>query len=202
MTSEMIAERLQRTGFCICPDFLSQQALRETRVDFDSIQNAGEFYRAGIGQGKHKQVHDLVRRDEIHWLDRNATNPIQSVLWEKFDSLRLAFNHTLFLGLGALEGHYATYPDGGFYGKHLDCFQNDNTRIVSLVLYLNQNWNPSNGGQLRLYHKDGSHRDIVPEGGAMVCFMSRESVHEVLPCHSPRYSFAGWFKREFHDNRF
>jgi SM-20-related protein len=194
MTHEMIAERLERTGLCICPDFISQQSLRETRADFDAIQKSGAFCRAGVGQGD-KQVHDLVRRDETHWLDRAAGNAVQSALFKKLDSLKVAFNHTLYLGLDVLEGHYAAYPDGGFYGRHLDCFHQDDTRVVSLVLYLNQDWKPGDGGQLRIYNKDESHVDVVPVGGTMVCFMSRESEHEVLSCHGPRFSFAGWFKR-------
>ena len=127
----MIAERLQRTGHCICTDFISQQSLLETRADFDALQEAGEFYRAGIGHGVNKQVQDLVRGDEIHWLDRVGANSVQSALWEKLDSLKLALNKKLYLGLGVLDGHYATYPNGGFYGRHLDCFKDNSARVVS-----------------------------------------------------------------------
>ena len=198
MTPEMVAEQLGRTGLCICPGFLSQKALCETRADLDAIQSAGGFYRAGTGKGVRKKVNDLVRRDEIHWLDRVLGNPVQSGLWEKLDSLKQALNRTLYLGLADFEGHYAVYPEGGFYRRHLDCFRKDDARKVSLVLYLNQDWKPSHGGQLRIYSssdsRDGSHVDVDPVGGTMVCFMSRESEHEVRLNYRPRFSFTGWFK--------
>lgn len=193
MSPEMIAEELGRTGLCICPDFLSQQTLRETQADFNLIHDANEFYRAGTGQGEQKQVRDLVRRDEIHWLDRKAQTPSQTVLWEKLDSLMPAFNRFLYLGLGELQGHYASYAEGGYYRRHLDCFKNDNSRIVSVILYLNKDWRPSDGGELRIHHTDKTYVDVAPIGGTMLCFLSREIEHEVLLCHSPRMSFAGWF---------
>lgn len=52
----------------------------------------------------------------------------------------------------------------------------------------------ADGGRLRVYG-GGSHVDVDPGGGTLVCFLSEEKEHEVLPSHAPRISFAGWFKR-------
>jgi SM-20-related protein len=194
MTPQMIAETLGQTGLCICPDFLSKQSVDATRADFEQIQKDGGLYRAGTGQGENRQVQDLIRRDEIYWLDRSVRTRVQSTLWKRLDALKLAFNQILYLGLGDMEGHYAAYPEGGFYKRHLDCFQNNNSRIVSIIVYLNPTWNASDGGQLRLYEKDNSHTDVIPLGGTMVCFLSRESEHEVLTSSRRRVSFAGWYR--------
>lgn len=193
MTARHIAERLGKTGYCVCPGFLSADSLRDTRGDLDRIKRAGHFHRAGVGQGRHLQSQNSVRRDEIFWLDRGLDNPIQELLWQKMDLLKRAFNRTLFLGLLNFEGHYAAYPEGGFYKRHRDCFRDDSDRMVSLVLYLNRDWKSHDGGRLRIF-SEHSHTDVDPVGGTMVCFMSRESEHEVLLSHEKRFSFTGWFK--------
>ena len=92
------------------------------------------------------------------------------------------------------EGHYTFYPEGGFYARHLDRFHKDNGRVVSFILYLNSSWQPEHGGYLRIYSSDNSYQDVPPKAGTLVCFLSAEVEHEVLPSFSPRYSFTGWFR--------
>jgi SM-20-related protein len=99
------------------------------------------------------------------------------------------------MGLTKFSGHYANYPIGGFYKRHLDCFQNNNSRLLSVILYLNPNWTTADGGKLRIYNQV-SHVDISPIAGTLVCFLSRESEHEVLLNNAIRQSFTGWFTNE------
>jgi len=193
VTPLAIAKKLNSTGLCICPDFFSLRQLNTTRDDLNGIHQNGLFKRAGTGHGDGKTMGDSTRSDEIHWLDRDTQNSAQSLLWRRVDALKVAFNHTLFLGLRNFEGHYAVYPKGGFYGRHLDCFRDGGDRVITFILYLNQNWLAVDGGRLRIHGAKGSHRDVDPEGGTMVCFMSADSEHEVLLNHSPRFSFTGWF---------
>ncbi len=192
MSLATISEELQQTGLSVWPDFLSAQALRDTRADFGQIQAAGGFVRAKTGQGDQAGIQDL-RRDEIHWLDRTTSTSAQAELWKKLDQMKQELNRSLFFGLTSFEGHYSSYGKGAFYRRHLDCFQNDDSRLVSFVLYLNQSWKAADGGQLRIY-SESSHTDVDPVGGTMVCFMSRESEHEVLESFASRLSFTGWFK--------
>ena len=46
-------------------------------------------------------------------------------------------NQSLFLGLNELEAHFAHYPAGSGYQRHLDSFQNSNLRRITIVVYLN-----------------------------------------------------------------
>jgi SM-20-related protein len=200
MTSKNIAVQLGRTGLCVCPGFLSAKALRNTADDFDSIRASGRFHRAGIGRGPLAEDQTGVRNDETFWLDRGKKSKAHFLLWRKLDLLKRAFNRSLFLGLTGFEGQYSAYPEGGYYGRHKDSFRDDSARIVSFVLYLNRDWRAAHGGRLRVYATElngtESHTDVDPIGGTMVCFMSGESEHEVLESHRPRFSLAGWFKRE------
>ena len=193
MRFQGIAEQLGKTGLCVWPAFLSPALLVAVRSDLQGIQENHEFHRAGTGKGSSKSGGDGVRRDETFWLERAASNPVQSQLWGLLDQLKQALNRTLFLGITDFEGHYAAYPAGGFYKRHLDTFRQDDARIVSFVLYLNEAWIPAQGGQLRVYSAD-EFTDVQPDGGTLACFLSRESEHEVLPCYATRLSFTGWFK--------
>ncbi|MGZ3742325.1 MAG: 2OG-Fe(II) oxygenase [Pseudobdellovibrionaceae bacterium] len=194
MTPLRIAEELGSTGLCVCANFLSLDFLNEIHNDLVSVKACGGFHRAGIGQGYKNQVQDKVRRDETFWLDRTFSNSAQAKLWNQIDTLQQALNRTLFLGLNDFEGHYASYAEGGFYKRHLDCFQKNKGRIVTLIIYLNKDWHESQGGQLRIYSRGDEHKDINPQGGTLVCFLSQELEHEVLQSHAIRYSFTGWFK--------
>ncbi len=188
-----IASSLAKTGVGICPDYLTPQELVELRSDLDSIYASGGFRRAAVGQGRQGLVRDTVRRDEVHWLDHQAKTKAQEKLWTKLESLKTAFNRQTFLGLRSFEGHYAVYPSGGFYSKHKDSLNLNNNRIVSLILYLNLNWQREDGGCLRM-HGEHNQEDIEPIGGKLVCFLSEEVEHEVCLSLQTRSSFTGWFK--------
>jgi SM-20-related protein len=113
---------------------------------------------------------------------------------QQLNSLRIFLNRENYLGLNDLELHAAIYPENSFYKKHRDNFKNSNQRIVSVILYLNIDWNSNDGGQLRLYLPKKS-IDIEPIGGRLVVFLSEDFPHEVLTTHQERYSLTGWFRR-------
>jgi len=66
-----------------------------------------------------------------------------------FEQLRLQLNRDLFLGLFELESHYAWYPPGAAYARHVDQPYGRSARRVSLVLYLNENWDQHAGGDCK-----------------------------------------------------
>jgi SM-20-related protein len=97
-----------------------------------------------------------------------------------------------------LEAHLAVYPPGSGYGIHVDRFSDDDARVVSVVLYLNDAWRPEDGGCLRLHLGDAgsaTSRDIAPRAGTLAVFLADRFPHEVLPARRERYSLTGWFLR-------
>lgn len=201
MDDEQIAQQVGIAGRCVCPGFLTPAAVLQVRDDIERVKNLGGFNRAWTGQGAGTDVRNLVRRDSIHWLDAATTQPAQVLLLGRMDALKQAFNRQHCMGLWEFEGHYASYPVEGFYKRHLDAFRGDDARRVTVVLYLNRDWCAHDGGRLRVYGED-AHSDIDPVGGTLVCFLSRELEHEVLPSHAERHSFTGWFKTRQHLGRF
>jgi SM-20-related protein len=108
--------------------------------------------------------------------------------------LRLELNAHALLGLFELELHYAWYPPGAGYERHVDQPQGRVQRLVSLVLYLNEGWAPEAGGELRIFDAAGGHRDIAPVAGRLVCFLTPGREHAVLPTQRDRLSVSGWFR--------
>src|SRR5262249_46625644 len=107
----------------------------------------------------------------------------------------LAANRALQLGLFEFEGHYAIYPAGRGYARHLDRFRDDDSRVLSVVLYLNDRWQAQDEGALRLHLADDQKTDVLPEGGTLAVFLADRYAHEVRPARRDRLSIAGWFRR-------
>ncbi|TYK64345.1 2OG-Fe(II) oxygenase [Colwellia echini] len=159
-----------------------------------------KFKRAGVGRSKDLVVNDFIRTDEISWITYQGAASCAWIDWA--DSLRSYLNKHLFLGLFSFESHFAHYAKGDFYKTHKDAFKGEGNRVLSVVVYLNQNWVPSDGGELVIYDKnlsasaviDNRKVTVVPNFGTIVVFLSEEFPHEVLPAKRDRYSIAGWFR--------
>ena len=153
--------------------------------------------RAGIGRGRDLVKDRSVRRDKIAWMDGNSEP--QRLLFECLEQIREGLNRRLYLGLKRFEAHYATYHPGDFYKRHLDSFRGRASRVVSLVLYLNEDWGLEDGGELRVFSAADSGQmvgQVRPEAGRAVLFLSEQVPHEVLPARRTRYSIACWFRQD------
>jgi SM-20-related protein len=62
-----------------------------------------------------------------------------------------------------------------------------------MVCYLNTDWAPGDGGELRLY-TDAMTVTVLPDYRKLVLFLSEETLHEVLPTNRERWSVTGWFR--------
>ncbi|BBI49398.1 prolyl 4-hydroxylase subunit alpha [Vreelandella olivaria] len=151
---------------------------------------------AGIGRGQQHLLRKDIRGDAIHWLDRESA--AQRRYLDAMSELQQALNHALFLGLFEYEAHFAHYPPGAFYQRHLDSFRGRANRVISTVGYLTPNWPSDGGGEMVVYHPDDPSQEVarvIPEAGTFACFLSETIPHEVLPTRHPRTSIAGWFRR-------
>jgi SM-20-related protein len=151
---------------------------------------------AGIGRGQQHLLRKDIRGDAIHWLDRESA--AQRRYLDAMSELQQALNHALFLGLFEYEAHFAHYPPGAFYQRHLDSFRGRANRVISTVGYLTPDWPSDGGGEMVIYHPDDPSQEVarvIPEAGTFACFLSETIPHEVLPTRCPRTSIAGWFRR-------
>lgn len=191
---ESAARGLREQGWWVGKDALDRQQIDELRADLHELMNADRLHRAGIGRDQDFHLDRGIRSDRVFWLTRQR--PAQLRFLERMEQLRLSLNRELFLGLFEFEAHYAHYPPGGLYRKHLDSFQGAANRIISTVTYLTENWQPGDGGELVVYEENGESVSIrvEPRAGTFVMFLSEEIPHEVLTSHTDRTSIAGWFR--------
>lgn len=189
-----IVDDLAERGWSQQNVFLAEDLTLELAAECRRRGQEGALTPAGIGRGSGQAVREGVRGDRIQWLEAGESAACDRYL-ALMDELRLALNAGLYLGLADYESHFALYPPGTFYQRHLDRFRDDDRRAVSAVLYLNQDWRPEQGGALRMHLDEDSPLDILPLGGRLVVFLSAELPHEVLPATHERLSLTGWFRR-------
>lgn len=190
---DAIARALQAGGACVLLGFPDVAQSLELAHDLKRLQSVDALHAALIGQGRQHQQDISVRGDRTLWLDDPRCGDAAALYLKQLHTLRTQLNRRLFLGLDEDEAHYACYPPGASYQRHRDSFQHSDSRVLSLVSYLNQDWQPEQGGHLRL-HLDSGAVDVPPMLGTGVCFLSTIE-HEVLPATRERLSIAAWMRR-------
>lgn len=199
-----VAQQLADQGFAITPHFLSVEEVHALAEEARHRWTLGAFREAGVGRGNQTRLRAEIRTDRICWLHPETATPAQRVYFQKLEALREAVNARTFAGLFDWEGHLAVYPHGAFYRPHLDRFAESSSRLVTTVLYLNETWEPGDGGELRIWltatrdelqAPTGAYLDVPPIGGTLVSFWSDQYVHEVLPAQFERMSVTGWFRQ-------
>jgi SM-20-related protein len=192
-----IVQSLADRGFCIAPAFLDGEITAALRDDFDRLLREEKFKAAKVGQADAGKAASGVRTDRIFWFAEKETVGARAAVSEKLEELRSLLNRDLFLGIQDFETHYAFYEAGGYYRRHRDVFKKDDRRLISFVLYLNENWKPADGGRLILHPRDSELTapvQVDPTAGTGVFFLS-DVEHEVDESHARRKSCTGWFRR-------
>lgn len=193
MNIEEIADQLERTGYIVLdpcfPDLLLTRLLTRCQDDIPA-----RFHAAHIGRGAARIQRESIRGDVISWLD--DTDSIDQSYLTQMETLRMGLNRTLYLGLFDYECHYAIYNPGACYAKHSDALVGKKNRILTTVLYLNEDWHAGDGGELNLFEPTGTDviATLAPKFGTMIIFLSESFPHEVLISHRTRRSLAGWFR--------
>jgi SM-20-related protein len=187
-----IVDAIAREGVAVVPGFLDDAHVVRLRDRVSRLDAEARFVPAGIGRAT-AQVHVGIRGDRIHWLELPSNDASEDGLARALDHVRREVNRGLALGAFDLELHYAIYPPGKGYARHRDRFRDDDARVLSCVVYLNDGWREVDGGALRL-HLDAGPRDVTPQGGTLVAFLSDRVEHEVLPARRERLAVAGWFR--------
>lgn len=188
-----IADTLAEQGYIIIKDFLPAPLAQALHHEVGAM-DPQVFKAASIGRQHTQQLDRQVRSDKIHWLSEDKAP--QKAYLQLMDALRVALNQRLFLGLFDYESHYAHYAPGACYHRHVDAFKGSSNRILSTVLYLNQDWGEHDRGELLMYRDEQPSPFLLvrPSFNTCVIFLSEQFPHEVRAAKRDRYSIAGWFR--------
>lgn len=193
----IIADILSKK-YSVVEDFFSTEEVEILRQSLLEKHKENAFKKAAIGNRFEETIVKSIRGDVILWMDETQADASERLFFNKINSLVNYLNRTCFLGILQKEFHYALYPKGTFYKRHIDTFQNDDRRKLSFVCYLNEDgWLPENGGELVLYlNENGEETEkiIYPLPGRVVIFESQIIEHEVRPVNKERLSITGWLK--------
>lgn len=189
---EKIISDYLNNGFCVIDNWLTNDETIQLRKELNHFYDADCFKKSAIGNRLNENLERSIRNDFIFWLDETKH---AATFFKKINSFIDYLNKTCFAGIVTKEFHYAAYPKGSFYKKHIDTFQNDDRRTISIVCYLNEIWNESFGGELKLYLNNQT-LQIFPTNGKIVLFDSKTIEHEVLSVltKNKRLSITGWLK--------
>lgn len=198
---DSVVDTLADKGWIVDRSIFSAEDIARLREACLADWEQGRFHEAAVGKGTQQDRRSEIRSDSVLWLEPGRGGDAVQLYFDRLDQVRQAVNRSLYLGLEDLESHFAVYPRGAFYKKHLDRFRNDDARTLTAVLYLNQDWPEDAGGEMRLYLDDTCvrHLDVRPEAGTLVLFLSDRFWHEVLPAGHQRLSVTGWFRRRLGD---
>lgn len=198
-TYEKIIDDILNQKYSISDSFFTLEETKSLREHAIFQNKLEDFHQAAIGNAQNEKIIKSVRGDKIRWIDEAHKNEVEEIFFAKVNDFIHYLNQTCYLGIEESEFHYAIYPEGTFYQRHVDAFKNDDRRTLSMVFYLNdEDWQDHFGGQLALYLADDSGNEhalkVMPVAGRLVIFDSKTIPHEVLPVHQPRYSITGWLK--------
>ena len=190
---ENISRDLLLKGYSINPYALPLGLAEDLWQHLQRMPEAA-FSAAGIGRQQDYNLNGFVRSNQIAWIQGNSPAGQAWLEWSR--ALQTYLNRRLFLGLFSFESHFAHYASGDFYKRHVDAFKGQANRVISLIVYLNRDWNPADGGELVLYQPDADQDPIrvTPTFGTVVAFLSEDFPHEVLPARRDRFSIAGWYR--------
>lgn len=195
---ESIITDLMEQQYSVVEGFFSAEEVVALRNALLEKYEEDNFKKAAIGNRLNETIEKSVRGDFIFWLNENEANTAEKQFFHKINDMVSYLNKTCFMGILHKEFHYALYPKGTFYKRHLDTFQNDDRRKLSMVCYLNEeNWQPEYGGELVIYLNENGReveKTIYPFPGRMVIFESQFLEHEVKPVEQRRLSITGWLK--------
>jgi len=202
---DRIALALSSAGYAIFPNFLDATTALTLAAEAQSHWQAGVFRQAGVGRGAGWVQRPDIRSDEVFWVEGEDISTTLATTLSTLDALKLHLNRSLFAGVEDFEVHLARFGRGAFYARHIDQFEDTTRRAISVVLYLNHQWRPQDGGALRLWTTPAPGRtppspktpfiEVWPEAGTLVVFRSADFWHEVRRARRTRLSLTGWFLR-------
>lgn len=190
---ETIALDLLQNGFSIQENAIPKDLADALHFHLTNMAEYN-FSEASIGRQSNQQVNEKVRNEEIVWIDGNSPAGLRWLKWTQ--ALQVYLNRRLYLGLFSFESHFAHYAKGNYYKRHLDAFKGQANRVLSLVTYLNPEWQTVDAGEFVLYEtfRDKKGISVAPKFGTLTVFLSEEFEHEVMPSNKDRYSIAGWYR--------
>lgn len=210
VTSELVNGLLQ-DGYYVVHDAFPVEYLRRLRDEMKLLRSSGQLYP----NSTHILLNDAARASDP------TDNGAKTLLLEKHGILetelaldairdqtsvpflrdffeeRVVFDplHQALPGWLGLAGHMVKVQhnagQGACFPMHFDTYGDDG-KCVTAVLYLNEDWEQGDGGEIVLYPFPRPCVVVQPRFGELVLFSSQQLLHRVMPAFKPRYALTTW----------
>lgn len=180
-------------GYLVRDGVLGEALSHAVELEARALVARGVLHPAGVSRAS--VLDSAVRSDEMTWLDRGNSGPATQALLDAMEALRKELNAQAYLDLTKFDVQLARYAgNGARYARHRDAFSDARqNRRVTAIYYANADWQPEQGGQLRVYPAGREPQDLAPLLDRMVIFLSDRLEHEVLPAFGDRIALTAWF---------
>ncbi len=192
---ETLAEKSWAESPNIWPHDFCRRLARECQI----LEQQGSLKKASIGHGLDKSMNQAIRGDSTYWITEEKATPVQKKFLQEMQKVQYTLNRSFYLGLNHLESHFAIYPPGTGYDKHVDNHRGSGARKITFILYLNENWNSGDGGELSLFQPENEDERLAllpPTLGRFVLFRSEVFPHQVEKSLKTRISLTGWLRND------
>ena len=193
-----LIESLGEQGWVELTEAFSRRQCQQLLATLEERYVDGRFREARIGQGSNEVLRADIRSDTIEWIEKDDPQISVQTWLKEVDELRCLLNEAFFLSTETYECHFSCYEIGGAYQKHYDRIRGKSTRVLSIILFLNENWQDEDDGRLLIYESKDPKKlaaTIKPELGTLLIFDSDKIPHEVQVTKRRRLSLTGWLTR-------
>lgn len=194
---ERFLDQYAQNGWAYTDQIFQTAFLQSLASECHNLHSSGHLKKAAIGHLNSKNINAEIRGDYTLWLEDAPESQTIKTFTKFLTELQTLLNREFFAGLKKFESHFAFYPPGTNYVKHIDNHKGSGARKVTFILYLNENWQKGNGGELTLYSPNVDNQvlcSLEPVMGRFVLFLSELFPHQVEKSFSNRLSLTGWYR--------
>ena len=196
LTEDAIARLVDR-GYVVVDHALPAALCRKLKAEMQALEDNGQMWNSrSYGNADEGSAHKHINETQLDYKEVPKYAPTFARIEHDpslIDQLRgvpgLEHLSSQHVRIQINEGR------GGCYTMHTDQGTTESssgqTLHVTALFYLNDDWQPGDGGELRIFPYPHPAESIPPLQGRLVLFEPR-MVHDVLPCFRKRFCFTLW----------
>lgn len=206
-----MVQTLLKDGYFVVHDAFPTEYLRHLRDEMELLRTGGQLYPnsthillqdaggKGVASGAPSRTlllekHDILETElALHAVRDQVAVPFLRDFFDEqvvFGPLKQALPEWM-----GLAGHMVKVQhsagNGACFPMHFDTYGSDG-KCVTAVLYLNEEWQEGDGGEIVLYPFPKERVVVQPRFGQLVLFSSQQMLHRVLPANKPRFALTTW----------
>lgn len=204
-SSVRVVEQLSTKGYAVVDDGIDADDARTLLDEMKALRADGAFVENKTVFTKAGKKFDLVKPNVLELEAHNTALAKKQKIAPMFAALAndASFMNAFNAKMGWDERTRALVKmsvklqvnagDGGCFPVHFDSDASLDSRRLTVLTYLNENWAPGDGGELVLYPFPREKVIVEPKFGRVVLFSSQFGLHRVLPSNAKeRWMFTMW----------